>query len=82
MEKIFGEMEASDLWAQGELWLAGGLGEDASDDLGVFPTGLAQLSQAVVGVVVGDGEEESAGGLGVKEEMVARMGKEAGVVDD
>ena len=70
------------LWAQGKLWLAGGLGEDASDDLGVFPTGLAQLSQAVVGFEGGDAEEESAGGLRVKEDMVARLGKEASVVDD
>ena len=61
--------------------MAGGFGEDASDDLGMFPTGLAQLSQAVVGFEGGDAEEESAGGLMVKENMVARMGKEASVVD-
>ena len=63
------------------MWLAGGLGEDASDDLGMFPTGLAQLAAAVGGVGVGDAEEESAGGLRVKESMVARIGKEASVVD-
>lgn len=72
----------SGLWTQSKLWLAIGFGEDASDDLGVFPTGLAQLLQAVVGFGVGDAKEKSAGGLGIEKDRVARVGLEVGVVGD
>ena len=75
-------MGTSGLWMQGELWLASGFREDVSDDLGMFPTGLAELLPAVFGFCGGDAEEKSAGGLGVKEGMVVRVGLEVGVVGD
>ena len=44
----------SGLWAQGELRRSAScFGREASDDLGMFPTGLTQLSQAdYIGVSV------------------------------